>query len=212
MPKEYALRRVDQPESGSHGWSVTMMRKGVSYSKFFAGKRHGGRDKALASARAYRDKLDEENPRPTRADVANKLRPNNTSGIPGVYRREEKNPNGKVLAHWAAKWPSPVDGRPKSKKFSIQLYGEKKAKALACEARERALKELAQQEFVRAHVNRAPVIPPKRVEKARIDFYVEKRIANWLTKLAQERGVRKGTVIAELLEQAHSSASDSVGC
>jgi hypothetical protein len=60
----------------------------------------------------------------------------NTTGVAGVDRRVDSHGS----AHWRARWHD-LDGKSKSKWFSVSKYGEDEAFRLACETREAALKE-----------------------------------------------------------------------
>jgi hypothetical protein len=68
----------------------------------------------------------------------NAKRSRNKSGIVGVCRlgREEG------CQYWMAQWTD-ADGKKQSKRFAIHRLGEEQAKAMACQAREAAMKEVA---------------------------------------------------------------------
>jgi len=142
----YGVSRMDSDRFYTHGWRVKLVRRGVVYVKNFPDKRWGGKRKALVQAKAYRDALLSELPEPlTRREFCTALRSNNRSGISGVYRYAKKYTltNGKVIAswYWEATWPI---GRSQQghQAFSVNEFGERKAKALAIAAREEALDDL----------------------------------------------------------------------
>ncbi|MFC5605310.1 AP2/ERF family transcription factor [Variovorax soli] len=64
---------------------------------------------------------------------------NNSSGIPGVYRRE---PGGGRSSYWVAS-TAPAGAPARVKCFSVKTYGEERAKALAIAERKRQLEDLA---------------------------------------------------------------------
>jgi len=78
-------------------WSVSITRRGEHFDKEFRVATYGDPEKAKAAAIAYRDGLLKEVPAMSRRDFATIVRANNTSGTPGVMRREE---NG--FARWCA--------------------------------------------------------------------------------------------------------------
>lgn len=63
---------------------------------------------------------------------------NNTSGFKGVNRSVSTQVNGLESPYWRATWCS-IDGKPKSKSFCINKYGEIGAFELAVKERENAL-------------------------------------------------------------------------
>ncbi|RPH80099.1 MAG: hypothetical protein EHM80_06170, partial [Nitrospiraceae bacterium] len=72
--------------------------------------------------------------------VRTRLRRNNTSGIPGVDRYEERvNPHtGHTRVFWLASWVN-EQGDSRKRKFAVSHYGERHAKRLAVAERERQL-------------------------------------------------------------------------
>lgn len=65
----------------------------------------------------------------------NRKQRNNTSGVTGVYRDK---------CRFCAEWRT-IDGKTKTKSFSIKKYGEELAFLAACEARELAIENLNRQ-------------------------------------------------------------------
>ncbi|HTT85355.1 MAG TPA: AP2 domain-containing protein [Rhizomicrobium sp.] len=123
------------------GWKVSVQRRGRRKSKSFADSKYGGKAKALAAAKNYRDFV--------LATVSNAayqrwLRDNkhapNTSGIIGVARYRIHS-HKKMVAVWDAFWGD-IDGTRHRRRFYVSAYGEKGAKARACAARRDAMKEL----------------------------------------------------------------------
>lgn len=210
---EYALFRRDDRSRG-RGWLVKFSRNGVTYMKFFADARHGGPDGARAAAVAHRDRLDARLPRPSRAAVADLLRKNNTSGIPGVSRQVDmEGPGGRERVRWIARW-TPIVGEPaRSRAFSVSLYGEKRAKALAIAARDEALRELALEPHLKARprTRRPPRPPAPPMAHMQIKLALEPDAARWLDAVALERGLRVGKLVAEIVRDAYVRATRQRG-
>lgn len=96
LPHEYALRRIDDPKRGTYGWKVQLVRHRKAYASFFPDGQYGGSDQARQAAIEWRDRLDVEVPRPSRADKADILRSNNTSGVTGVFPWQVKDRKGRI--------------------------------------------------------------------------------------------------------------------
>ena len=137
------VREQPGPKYGG-GWKVSIQRRGKRTSKSFSDSKCGGKAKALAAAKAYRDSV-----LPSVSNAAyerwlkdNKYPPN-TSGIPGVARYRIRS-GKKMVVVWDAFWGD-LDGTRHRRRFYVSAYGEKGAKALACAARLKAMKELRQE-------------------------------------------------------------------
>ncbi|HEX4158045.1 MAG TPA: AP2 domain-containing protein [Rhizomicrobium sp.] len=140
------VRETPSPKNAG-GWKVSIQRHGTRKSKSFADSKYGGKTKALAAAKAYRNS--------TLATVSNTAyarwlgehkHPLNSSGIIGVARYRIRS-GKKMVAVWDAFWGD-IDGTRHRRRFYVSAYGEKGAKALACATRREAMKEL-QQEMTR---------------------------------------------------------------
>lgn len=134
------VREKPGPKNGG-GWKVSIQRRGKRTSKSFADSKCGGKAKALAAAKAYRDSV---LPGVTNAAYGRWLRdhkyPPNTSGITGVARYRMRS-GRKMVAVWDAFWGD-FDGTRHRRRFYVSAHGEKGAKALACAARRKAMKAL----------------------------------------------------------------------
>ena len=120
------------------------MRRGQTFEKFFGDSVYGGKRKALTAARDHRDELEREHPHYSRKEVAQIKSSRNTSGIVGVRLSEEIDrrwPNEPVYLYWVAQW-SPSPGVRKTKRFSVDKYGDEEAFRLALKARSDGLKEM----------------------------------------------------------------------
>ena len=141
----YGIYRIDNEKYHAHSWRVSLRRYGNRYIRNFPDLKYGGKRQALSAAKLYRDSLIEKHPAMTRRDYANVLRVNNRSGVPGVYRYRKtfRLHNGveKESWYWEASWPVDSKGRSKAT-FSVNQYGEEKARELAIEAREKAMRRV----------------------------------------------------------------------
>jgi len=82
------------------GFEVSIVRAGVRYREAFGEASCSGASQALLHAKRWRDTLVKRLPPPTRRSRAEKLRPNNKTGVPGVFRLLSA--HGKMLG-WLAK-------------------------------------------------------------------------------------------------------------
>ena len=133
--------RVDHEASRTHAWRVTVQRHNDIVVKTFSDTISGGKRKALKAAEVYRDELLRRySPYAHAIWVRTRLRRNNTSGIPGVGRYEERvNPHtGYTRVFWLASWVN-EQGDSRKRKFAVSYYGERQAKRLAVAERERQL-------------------------------------------------------------------------
>ena len=133
--------RVDHEASRTHAWRVTLQRHNDIVAKTFSDSIYGGKRKALKIAVAYRDELlRRHSPYAHAIWVRTRLRKNNTSGIPGVARYEERvNPHtGYTRVFWLASWIN-ERGDSRKRRFMVSHYGERQAKRLAVAERERQL-------------------------------------------------------------------------
>lgn len=134
------IRRMDDDSRSTHAWLVQVQRHQRVDLKVFTDNVWGGKRKALAAARQWRDQLtlpaDEYTHEMWRR---NRLRRNNSSGMVGVARYERPpRPDGKPggVAFWFSAW---IDehGVRRSRKFSVNRWGERGAKQRAIDERER---------------------------------------------------------------------------
>lgn len=109
----------------THGYFVRLSWKHDRRSKFFSDGKHGDRLAALAAAIAWRDQTCEEMGKPNANAPSRKDL--------GIHRRTKE---GRDV--FEATWYE--DGRHRRTSFSVRKHGVKQARALAIEARARALK------------------------------------------------------------------------
>ncbi|TVT78072.1 MAG: AP2 domain-containing protein [Denitromonas halophila] len=141
----YGISRVDNEASRTHGWLVTIQRRGVIYRKHFSDGVFSGKRNAFSAAKSYRDEVIAAHPPLSMQEYSSIRKKNNRSGVVGVCRycaSETRDlPEDKQRWFWVASWPLP-DGRRKRVKFSVNKYGEDGAFKLALEARNEALDKL----------------------------------------------------------------------
>jgi len=142
----YGVTRVDNEASRTHGWLVTIQRRGVIFRRQFSDGVLGGKTRALAAAKAYRDEIVAKYPPLSKREHAEIVKKNNKSGVVGVCRycasETRQKPSAEKRWFWVASWVLP-DGRAKRIKFSVKKYGEEDAFKLAVKARRGAVKRMA---------------------------------------------------------------------
>jgi len=129
--KNKYITRIDH--RNTHGWFVRVYEDSKPVKpKLFSDGVHGSKPKALALARKYRDKMCKQ--------------VFGAAGVPesrrvwgrGVYERVWVNSQGYKCRAWLAFWSE--KGRQVRRSFSVAKYGPKRAKLLATQARDAALK------------------------------------------------------------------------
>lgn len=141
----YGITRVDNETSRTHGWLVTIQRRGIIHRRQFSDGVFGSKTKALAAAKAFRDSVVAANPPLSRREHAEIRKKNNKSGVVGVCRycasETRDKPPKERRWFWVASWVLP-DGRAKRVKFSVNKYGEEPAFKMATKARRAAMKQM----------------------------------------------------------------------
>lgn len=139
--RHHHIYRVDNEIKRIHAWQVDVVRNNHGTYKRFSDAAYGGKREALQSAINYRnDLIAKTNLFDHQIWIRTKLRRNNKSGVPGVYRNEKSDtryPNAPRL-YWVAIWVDELGVR-RCRSFSISRYGELEAKRMAIEERERKL-------------------------------------------------------------------------
>lgn len=160
------ISRIDAPDRNEHCWLVRATKDAVTYSKSFADKKCGGKEKALKIAVEYRDKLYKslgiDPTKPRKRGFREFPYPfftkkaNNKTGVVGVYRAtktvEKQTPEGKknvvVRDHYVASI-NVEKYKQEQKFFSIAEHGEEKARKLAIAWRKKMEKEVAARRAVK---------------------------------------------------------------
>ena len=132
----YGISRLDQEAVGTHGWQVRFQRKGVRHGRFFSDSEWGGRERALRTARLFRDRLLAHNrPETDEVRVHSQITRRNQSGVIGVTRISQRSAKGDEYHFWQASWTG-ADGERQVVRYSVLKLGEDEAFRLACKARE----------------------------------------------------------------------------
>lgn len=142
----YGVTRVDNEASRTHGWLVTIQRRGVIFRRQFSDGVLGGKSSSLAAAKAFRDEIVAKHPPLSKREHAEIVKKNNKSGVVGVCRycasETSSKPDAEKRWFWVASWVLP-DGRAKRIKFSVRKFGEEVAFKLAVKARRAAIRQMA---------------------------------------------------------------------
>lgn len=141
-------------------WIVIVKRNGKSLAKSFAFSTHGGRSAALAQAQAWRDEQIHAHPTPTRRELAQKVKRNNTSGTPGV--RCDRGPDGRPR-RWVAHTQI-APGEVLTKSFGVKRYGYEQAQQMAIAERHRQLEQMKGRYSRHPADQIDPAAPPHRAE------------------------------------------------
>lgn len=141
----YGVTRVDNDASRTHGWLVTLQRRGTIFRRQFSDGVHGGKAKSLMAAKSFRDQIMKQHPPLSKREHAEILKKNNKSGVVGVCRYCASETSAKDESDkrwfWVASWVLP-DGRAKRVKFSVRKYGEEEAFKMAVKARRSAIRKM----------------------------------------------------------------------
>lgn len=130
----YAVRRMQISENG-WCWCVYIGRRGQPFTRRFYDGVHGGTEKALEAAIAWRNEVMDSVPALTLTEFCSRVRSNNKSGVPGVRKTF---PKRQPLGAWVADIKL-SDGTKGYRSFSIKRYGHDKAFELAVQARQAML-------------------------------------------------------------------------
>lgn len=131
----YAIRTTN----GAWGivYRVAFTRHGKNVAKLFRERDFDNARAALKAARAWRDSMTREVLPETKQEFSQRIRPDNTSGCPGVYLKRQIVRRGDwcgEYTHWQAQTPQGV--KPfRSRSFSVGRYGFDGAYELAVRAR-----------------------------------------------------------------------------
>ena len=130
------ISRIDTETNGTHAWMVIVQRKNQVLRRMFSDGVHGGKARALVAAKAWHaQQLSPLIEFEQQMWVRTIKRRNNRSGIVGVSRMVRRDSG---IASWMASWTDPT-GRNRTRKFSTRLWGERTAKRMAIDERQRQL-------------------------------------------------------------------------
>jgi hypothetical protein len=133
--KQKRWRHVYRREGG---WQVALRRRGKLRRRQFGDAEHGGRVPALERAVEWRDALLRWLPPAT---LIRKRYARNTTGVIGVQLARDQTRGGRLSLRYRATWHE-IDGRLRMRSFSVDKYGDERAKVLATNARRRAISRL----------------------------------------------------------------------
>lgn len=119
-------------------WRAMFQIQGMSYNRYFADSSYGGPEHSKEEALRFVSQVEAYQDLKGLASRF-KVRKNTRSGVPGVARIDPKAGRG---AFWMGYWTDPSNGRKRSKKFSVSIYGEEGAKGLAMDYREKAMEDM----------------------------------------------------------------------
>ena len=118
-------------------YRVSFTRHGKNVAKLFRARDFDNARAALKAAQAWRYGMAESLLPETKQEFSHRIRPDNTSGCPGVYLKRQIIRRGDwsgEYTHWQAQTPQGV--KPfRSRSFSVDRYGFDGAYELAVQAR-----------------------------------------------------------------------------
>jgi hypothetical protein len=161
---------VDHERSRTHAWRVTIQRQGKIFVGHFSDGVYGGKQKALAAAKRYRDELLSKYPPLSRREYCSILRRNNRSGLAGVSFHAEIIETGRGPVErrfWIARLPI-EPWRTKLVKFSVAKYGAEEAFRRAVKARLDALQGLSGNLVPRAAQRQSPLQTPPSLSQSEL--------------------------------------------
>jgi hypothetical protein len=125
------VQRVDHHHF--HGWQVCLKRAGERHEHYFGDE--GDRQAALRRALRWRDQMAAVLPPSRKFQRRHVL---NTTGVVGVHFSRQYTRARRLANYYGATWVDELGQRHK-RSFSVAKYGTRKARALAVDARTRAL-------------------------------------------------------------------------
>lgn len=140
--------KINYPEKGQIGYLVKAeRRKKRIHEIIYVRHYEGDWKKCFKAAQAKAKQFFLENPQYSRKEITQILTKRNKSGIRGVrikqnkYRWKSDPDRYTIFLHAEASW-SPQKGKVRKQTFSLDKYGEDEAWRLACDARNKGLKQM----------------------------------------------------------------------
>lgn len=125
----FGISRVDQIDKGTMGYYFRLKDNDVFHQKYFSDKVYGGKTKALAAAKEYRNNVLSYATEKAVARASSNKRIVPNSGVKGITHVICK-VGDKKYHYWQALW-FPDGVNRKVAKYSISKYGNEKALELA---------------------------------------------------------------------------------
>ncbi|MEM7148015.1 MAG: hypothetical protein AAF591_23130 [Verrucomicrobiota bacterium] len=143
------IKRIDSPKT--HGWQVHVRRGGVLRTKLFSDRQLGGKSKALAAAKKYRNSLVKEMQPLAKPLWLVKRTPRSNTGHLGISYTETKTGTGRKKKTRAAITVTVREslGNAVNRKFSVDKLGYDAALKKAVAWRNKILRERAKSEKVK---------------------------------------------------------------
>ncbi len=127
----YGITRAEANALGKCGsWKVILMRRGIRHQKTFYDHSYGGSEAGLQKAQSFRDEILRIVEPLKKRELHEIVPSNNTSGVVGVYLVQTRK---LVRSAWVAEIC--IDGKLRTKRFSITQLGDERAFELAVLAR-----------------------------------------------------------------------------
>lgn len=124
--KHKDIARIDQVSKKTYGWYVRVRFNGKTHSKLFSDMKHGGQDRSLLAAIAWRNAKEKELNKP-RTDRSIVTTGRTNVGVVGVRLNEKLN-------RYEVSWVS-QHGKHGKTSVSINRHGREVALRIACEKR-----------------------------------------------------------------------------
>jgi hypothetical protein len=149
MARKDPKRNLTRIDTGGYngtkfsGWEVRIQRRGEQVHRFFNDRKFQGKRGALQVAQAFRDEVERITRRFSVAELAKKPSRRNKSGTVGVRKHHQVDRHGLYEYHyyyWIAQWTDGL-GRRKTRSFSVDELGSKKARQMAVTARREGVKK-----------------------------------------------------------------------
>lgn len=181
----YGISRIDQPDKKNHGFYVRITHSGTLNQRYFPDKASGGKNKALAAAKAYRDEVVKKLPK-HKQDAINsrrkKIQQSDVTGVTHVVAKAAGSSKG--YEYWQAAWDDSTGRR--TAKFSISRYGNKEALDMAKKARAKGARGAAKNVVKKAAKKAVKKVTKKTAKK--VTKKTAKKVAK---KAAKKRGKKK---------------------
>ena len=184
-------------QGNTRGWWVRVMREGVHFRKLFSDNVYGSPELALEHAKVHLKEIKDAFPRSRKAFSTTKRR--GKGPIPGVWKQKTKS-RGHEYWEWFAMW-SPEPGVHKTRRFSVNKYGDTGAMRKAIALRLEKLKEI-NDEFPDDETNEIKTIPKEWINSGLLELAVPDRKGNAVNLAPHQYEGEKNYSIHLLIERS----------